>query len=71
MTSLLSVVGVYDDHELSFVDPPSQRDNVEIYFGRELCFVINSSLVGSLTPFYWACKSKVWIHVKMELCSDM
>jgi len=27
---------------------PSRRNNVEIYFGGEWCFVINSSLVGSL-----------------------
>ena len=30
------------------LEPPSQCDNVEIYFGKELYFVINSSLVGSL-----------------------
>ena len=51
----------------------SQRDNVGIYFERKLCFVINSSLVGSLTLFYWACKSHrekftiVFINKLMEL----
>ena len=30
---------------------PSQRDNIGIYFRRELCFVTNSSLVGSFIFF--------------------
>ena len=29
------------------LESPSRHDNVGIYFGGELCFVINSSLVGS------------------------
>ena len=41
------------------LEPPSRRDNFGIYFGGELCFVMNSSLVGSLNLFDWACKSQV------------
>ena len=41
------------------LEPPSRRDNIGIYFGGELCFVMNSSLVGSLNLFYWPCKSQV------------
>ncbi|KAH1256829.1 hypothetical protein GmHk_03G006907 [Glycine max] len=33
------------------LEPPSRCDNIGIYFGGELCFVMNSSLVGSLNFF--------------------
>jgi len=41
------------------LEPLSRCHNVGIYFGGELCFVMNSPLIGSLNLFYWACKSQV------------
>ena len=32
----------------SLLEMPNRRDNVGVYFGIELCLVINSSLFGSL-----------------------
>ena len=58
---LYRVVDTCDDHEPcsweqndsnrvqgwdSVEEPPSRRDDVGIILGRELCFVINSSIVG-------------------------
>ena len=33
------------------LEPLSRRDNVGIYFGGELCFVLNTSFIGSLNLF--------------------
>ena len=67
--SIYEIVGDLEGNLL--LEPPSRHDNIGIYFGGDLCFVMNSSLAGSLTLFDWASKSQIWIYVKTELCSNI
>jgi len=59
---------VEDEEWDSFVEPPSQRNDIEIILRESCLLLINSSIVGFvILLLIWGCKSQIYLYVRTNL----